>query len=63
MSSQRARHKNERDRPEFEFYGTKRAVFKPLKSKSMADRAPLASNNVILDVGTRMKGSVPIERM
>lgn len=46
QSSQRSRRSTStRNRNELEFYGTRRAAFKPLKSKSIVDKSPLLIAN------------------
>lgn len=61
QSSQRSRNStSDRNRADFEFYGTRRMTFKPLKSKSIAERGHVLVSNVAAQVGvvTRLKGGV-----
>ena len=62
-SSRRTPQENQRH--EYEFYGTKRATFKPLKSKSLVDKSPLVLNTspTVDTPGTRLKQSVPVSRV
>ena len=66
QSSHRSRRSNsERVRPDIEFYGTsRRATFKPLKSKNVGDRGPLTMNAAPQESPqVRLKYSMPIERV
>jgi hypothetical protein len=63
QSSQRSRNStSDRNRADFEFYGTRRMTFKPLKSKSIAERGHVLVSSVMTQEGvaTKLKGGVGV---